>query len=95
MSASSAPETQVYSIEMVAEITHLERERIVLFQQRGLVRAVVTEPEPRFDDEAVLRLRRLAFLLAEYHLDEAGLRQFTALLDEVERLRTEVRFLRG
>jgi hypothetical protein len=95
MSASSAPEIQVYSIEMVAEITHLARERIVFFQQRGLVRAVATEPEPRFDDAAVLRLRHLAFLLAEYHLDEAGLLHFATLLDEVEQLRAEVRFLRG
>jgi hypothetical protein len=95
MSASSASETQVYTIEMVAEITHLERERIVLFQRRGLVRAVVTEPEPRFDDAALLRLRHFAFLVTEYHLDDAGLGHFAELLDEVERLRAEVRFLRG
>jgi hypothetical protein len=95
MSASSANETQVYTIEMVAEITHLERERIILFHRDGLVHAIVTEPEPRFDDAAVLRLRHIAFLLTEYHLDDTGLRHFAALLDEVERLRAEVRFLRG
>jgi hypothetical protein len=95
MSASSGTDIQVYSIETVAEITHLERERIVLFQRRGLVHAIVTEPEPRFDDAAVLRLRHLAFLVTEYQLDDAGLGHFAELLDEVERLRAEVRFLRG
>lgn len=42
-----------------------------------------------------LRLRRIAFLLSEYQLNEAALRHFASLLDEVERLREEVRFLRG
>jgi hypothetical protein len=95
MSASSVPEIEFYSIETVAQITHLERDRIVLFQRHGLVRAVATEPEPRFDDAAVLRLRHLAFLLTEYQLDDAALRHFAELLDELEQLRAEVRFLRG
>ena len=47
MSASSANETQVYTIEMVAEITHLERERIILFHRDGLVHAIVTESRSR------------------------------------------------
>lgn len=86
---------QLYSIEMVEQITHLERERIVLYQHYGLVRAVPEGDALRFDEAAVLRLRRLAYLLNEYQLNEAALRHFAALLDEVERLREEVRFLRG
>ncbi len=93
--ASSPTEGQLYSIEMVEQITHLERERIVLYQHYGLVRAVPEAGSLRFDEAAILRLRRLAFLLSEYQLNEAGLRHFAALLDEVERLRDEVRFLRG
>jgi hypothetical protein len=94
--ASTNPEDgQLYSIEMVEQITHLERERIVLYQHYGLVRAVPEGGALRFDEAAVLRLRRLAYLLAEYQINEAGLRHFAALLDEVERLRNEVRFLRG
>lgn len=98
MSASSSPNPggePLYSIEMVEQITHLERERIVLYQHYGLVRAVPEGGALQFDEAAVLRLRRLAFLLSEYQLNEAGLRHFAALLDEVERLREEVRFLRG
>jgi hypothetical protein len=92
---TSTDDVQFYSIEMVEQITHLERERIVLYQHYGLVRAVPEGGALRFDEAAVLRLRRLAFLLSEYQLNEAGLRHFAALLDEVEHLRNEVRFLRG
>lgn len=84
-----------YSIETVEQLTHLERERIVLYQHYGLVRAVAEGDVLRFDETAVLRLRHIAFLLSEYNLNEAGVRHFTELLDEVERLREEVRFLRG
>ena len=97
MATSSNPpdDGQLYSIEMVEQITHLERERIVLYQHYGLVRAFPEAGALRFDEAAILRLRRLAFLLNEYELNEAGLRHFADLLDEVERLRDEVRFLRG
>jgi len=86
---------EVYSLEMVERITHLSRDRIVLYQRYGLVEPVQAEGGVYFDDRAVLRLRRIAFLLAEYGVNEAGARHFTALLDEVERLREELRFLRG
>jgi DNA-binding transcriptional MerR regulator len=84
---------EVYSIEKVEQITHLSRDRIVLYQRYGLVTPV--QEGLYFDDRAVLRLRRIAFLLDEYQLNEAGVRHFSLLLDEVERLREELRFLRG
>jgi DNA-binding transcriptional MerR regulator len=98
MSASTNPADsggEVYSIETVEQITHLTRDRIVLYQRYGLVSPVPAEQGLCFDDRALLRLRRIAFLLSEYQLNEAGLRHFASLLDEVERLRGEVRFLRG
>jgi len=93
--STSSDDGQFYSIEMVEQITHLERERIVLYQHYGLIRAVPEGGTLRFDEAAVLRLRHLAYLLSEYEINEPGLRHFAALLDEVERLREEVRFLRG
>jgi hypothetical protein len=42
----------------------------------------------------VHQLRRLAFLLSEYNINRNGLRMISALINEVERLREEVRFLR-
>jgi DNA-binding transcriptional MerR regulator len=86
---------EVYSIETVEQITHLSRDRIVLYQRYGLVQPITAETGVYFDDHAVLRLRRIAFLLSEYGVNEAGVRHFASLIDEVERLREELRFLRG
>ena len=86
---------ELYSIETVERITHISRDRILIFEQRGLIRpAAVQAGEPRFDDAALLRLRRLALLLSEYGLNDEGLQHVAALIDEVERLREEIRFLR-
>jgi DNA-binding transcriptional MerR regulator len=97
---NSAPDTadsggELYSIEMVEQITHLTRDRIVLYQRHGLVQPVEAGNGLYFDDRAVLRLRRIAFFITEYQMNEPGVQHFTSLLDEVERLREELRFLRG
>ena len=84
-----------YTIETVEKITHLSRERIVLYYQHGLVSPVqATKKQILFDEAAIHRLRRIAFVLAEYGINHQGLREFVSLMDEVERLREEVRFLR-
>ncbi len=83
----------VYSIEMVEQITHLSRERILLYFQHGLVEPVAKD-EPAFDEQAIHQLRRLDHLRSEYEMNQEGLRMVANLLREVERLREEVRFLR-
>jgi hypothetical protein len=90
------PGDNVYSIETLAQVTHLSHDRIVLYLHHGLIQAAPGASDDfSFDETTVLRLRRIAFLHAEYGLNDAGLRHFAALLDEVDRLREEVRFLRG
>jgi len=85
----------IYTIETVERITHLSRDRIVLYYQHGLVSSVrATKKEILFDEEAIHRLRRIAFVLSEYGINHQGLREFVSLMDEVEQLREEVRFLR-
>jgi len=86
----------VYTIETVEKITHISRDRIVLYYRYGLVSPVKTaeEEELTFDDEAIHKLRRIAFLLSEYGINQEGLRVFSSLMSEVEKLREEVRFLR-
>ena len=92
-----SPESSAYyTIEMVEQITHLPRERIVLYYRSGLVSSI-TPPEsgePGFDEEAVHRLSRIAFYLSEYGVNDQGIRMLSELMDEVERLRQEVRFFR-
>ncbi len=76
-------------------ITHISRDEIVLYYRHGLVAPVKEErDEIYFDDQAIHQLRRIAFLLTEYGINREGLKAFSSLLNEVERLREEVRFLR-
>jgi len=85
----------IYTIEKVERITRISRDRIVLYYQHGLVSPVrATKREILFDEEAVQKLRQITFLLSEYGINHQGLREFVSLMDEVERLREEVRFLR-
>jgi hypothetical protein len=88
---------EVYTLEQVVRFTHLPRRQIVLFCRHGLV-APVMAPDAggwTFNDEGIRRLRRLAELRAAYHLNLRALRLVAELFDEVERLREELRFLRG
>ncbi len=86
----------VYTIETVEKITRISKDRIVLYYQYGLVSSIKTiEKEGLvFDDKAVHQLRRIAFLISEYEVNPEGLKAFSSLISEVERLRAEVRFLR-
>jgi len=88
---------ELYTIETVERITHISKDRILVYQQYGIITAVSSAPpeEPRFDDEAVHKLRRISLLLSEYGVNEKGVLALSALIDEVERLRKEIRFLRG
>ena len=99
MSESETPSNSpgsVYTIETVERITRLSRDRIVLYYEHGLVTTIraADQADLLFDDEPIHRLRRTAFLASEYGINHDGLKMVTALMDELERLRKEVRFLR-
>lgn len=101
MSESASPtgvhtEHTFYAIESVEEITGTPRHLIAVYCKHGLV-STVGKPEEEgwnFDDEAIHRLRRLEHFRAQYGMNIAGLRMVSQLLQDVERLRGEVRFLR-
>ncbi|HUB66449.1 MAG TPA: chaperone modulator CbpM [Candidatus Methylacidiphilales bacterium] len=84
----------LYSIEMVERITRVSKDRILVYQRHGIISAISPRGKPRFDDEAVHKLRRISRLLSEYGVNEKGAVVLSSLLDEVERLREEIRFLR-
>lgn len=94
--AFEAGSNVVYTIETVERLTHISKDRIVFYYQHGLVSPVKADEKTDllFDDEAIHQLRRIAFLLSEYGINHDGLRLFSSLISEVERLREEVRFLR-
>ena len=99
--AESAPEVTVspgiYEIEVVAEMTSTPRHQILVYCNHGLIRPLGESGDSgwQFDDEAILHLRRIEHFRVQYGMNLAGLRAMHSLLRDVERLREEVRFLRG
>lgn len=96
MSEAESNSPSTYTIEMVARITRIPQEEIVVYYRAGFVSPIQAGDETSllFDEEAVHQLRRVAFLLSEYKMNRAGLKMVSSLLNEVERLRAEIRFLR-
>jgi DNA-binding transcriptional MerR regulator len=86
----------VYTIETLERITRISRDRIILYYRFGLVSPAphAGERDLAFDEKAIHQLRRIAFLVSEYGINQEGLKMVSSLLEEVEKLREEVRFLR-
>jgi len=87
------PQT-VYTIEVAAQLAEVPRRLIVIYYKHGLV-SPVTDPGRSgwyFDDEAIRTVRRIEYLRSACGLNLAGVKLVMALMDEVERLRAELRF---
>ena len=85
-----------YTIEMTAHLVDMPRHTILVYCKRGLVSPVV---DPAcggyyFNDEAIRTLRRVEHLRANSGVNLAGIKIILDLMNEVERLQSEVRFLR-
>jgi DNA-binding transcriptional MerR regulator len=76
-----------YSLEIVSELTGVSTQTIVQYQEHGLI-------QPVFDDETIRALRRIEHLRETCEMNLSGLKLLTQLLEEVERLRAELRGLR-
>jgi DNA-binding transcriptional MerR regulator len=87
----------IYSIETVSHITQTPRHLIAVYCRHGLIVPVAPPAEEGwwFDDEAVRSLRQISRLRAEYGVNLHGVRRLANLIEEVERLRAEIRFLRA
>jgi DNA-binding transcriptional MerR regulator len=86
-----------YSIDAVAHLTQTPRHLIAVYCRHGLV-VPLAPPEREgwwFDGEAIRTLRQLDRLRRELGVNLQGLRVLAGLLDEIERLRDEARFLRS
>lgn len=78
-------EQAAYTLEMVAEITGVSSQTILLYQEQGLLRS------PDYDDEAVHTLRRIDYLRTTCEANLTGLKLMLDLLEQVELLQTELR----
>ncbi len=74
-----------YTLEMVAEITGVSSQTILHYQEHGLIQSA------GFDDETVHTLRRIDYLRSTCEANISGLKLILELLDQVERLQTELR----
>lgn len=76
-----------YTLEILAEITGVSTQTILHYQEQGIIR----HRGPDFDDEAVHTLRRIEHLREACDLNMSGLKLLAGLLEDVERLRNELR----
>jgi chaperone modulatory protein CbpM len=83
----------VYTLDIVASLCGISSQTILHYHEQGLIQPIVEDDlgSWRFDDEAVHRLRRIADLRSIYGMDVSALKFALDLLDELERLRTELR----
>jgi DNA-binding transcriptional MerR regulator len=82
-----------YTLDVVAELTGVSSQTVLYYQEQGLISASSSTGtgERYFDDEALRLLRRIEHLRTEWELSGPALKLTLRLLDEIERLRAEVR----
>jgi DNA-binding transcriptional MerR regulator len=98
-SKSSAPlvfepePNTAYTLDVVVRLTGIASETILHYQEHGLIAppAAKGRGARRFDDEALRTLRRIEHLRAHYAMNLRGLKLTLGLLEEVERLRADLR----
>lgn len=86
-----------YSIEEASQIVNVTRRTIAIYYKHGLISPYI-DPENEiwwFDEEAILRLKRIEQLRSVYNLNLQTLKLIVQLMNEVERLRKELRKLQA
>ncbi len=86
----------LYSLDAAAHLAGVSRRSILIYCRAGLVRPVIQPPYGvmEFTEEAIYTARQIEHWRTAHGLDLKWVKTIFNLLDEVERLRAEVRFLR-
>ena len=87
----------LYSLDAAAHLAGIPRRSILIYCRAGLVRPVFQPPYGvmAFTEEAIHTLREIERVRVVHGIGVAWIKTLFELLDEVERLRAEVRFLRA
>ena len=87
----------LYSLDAAAHLAGVSRRSILVYSRAGLVRPFFQPPYGMmvFTEEAIHTLRRIEYLRTIHGLDLPLLKTMFDLLDEVDRLRAELSFLRN
>jgi DNA-binding transcriptional MerR regulator len=85
----------LYTIDLAARLADVRRHDILVYYKHGLVAPVMDEQGVYyFNDDAIRVLRQVEHLRTTCGLNLAGIKMALDLLNEVERLQSEIRFLR-
>lgn len=86
----------LYSLDAAAHLAGIPRRSILTYCRAGLIQPVLQPPYGvmAFTEEAIHTIRRIEYVRAVHVIDVALLKTMVDLMEEVERLRAEVRFLR-
>jgi DNA-binding transcriptional MerR regulator len=83
------------SLEVVVQMTGCPRRKIVFYCRKGVIRPAPCEnDEWHFDQETLIRLRHIESLRHQHRMNWAAIHRIIGLMDELENLRAELRFLR-
>ncbi len=87
----------LYSLDAAAHLAGVPRRSIMIYCRAGLINPIFQPPYGviEFTEEAIYVVRQIERLRTVHGLDLAWLKTLFDLLDEVERLRAELRFLRN
>ena len=87
----------LYSLDVAAHLAGVPRRSLLVYCRAGLVQPVLRSPYGvmAFTEEAIHAVRRIDHMRTLHGLDLTWLKTLSDLLDEVERLRAELRFLRN
>jgi DNA-binding transcriptional MerR regulator len=93
--AEASPAT--YSLEAAARLAGVHPEMLRYYCRLGLFGEARARPEAElvFDDDALYELRRFEHYRRHHGVNRRTLRLLCGLWREIERLQTELRFLRG
>lgn len=86
----------LYSLDVAAQLAGVPRRSILIYCRAGLVRSVFQPPYGvmAFTEEAIHTVRRIEHVRVNHGTDLTLLKALFDLLEEVEQLRSELRFLR-
>ena len=85
-----------YPLEKVVQLTGVSRAVLVAYCESGVLPLSPDDLATRtFDDELIRAIRRIEVLREHHGINLTGIRMIRELMQEVERLRGELRFQAG
>jgi MerR family transcriptional regulator, heat shock protein HspR len=87
----------LYTLEATAHLAGVSRRAVLVYCKSGLVQPVEQTPSSplAFGDDAIRAIRQIEYLRSVHGINLTGVRIIFELQRDVERLREEIRFLRG